>query len=284
MSEDGKNALIDLGDVSKPATALIEKVSSAVGGLFKPYQIKRVARAEAEAAMITAKSEIEVTELHRRAMHRFVEEEALRQQNMEQITQKAIPKLSEDSTPERLDDDWIANFFDKSRLVSDEEMQELWASVLSTESNRPGSYARRTVNLISDLDKSDAQLFAALCAFGWSVGNVVPLVFDVQASIYNQRGINFSTLSHLESLGLVQFNNIAGFSRLELPKAFPVHYYGRPLPLEMQADKGNTLDLGKVLLTKAGQELAPICGSAPVEGFYEYVANQWKAHVAETKP
>ena len=31
------------------------------------------------------------------------------------------------------------------------------------------------------------------------------------------------------------------------------------------------LDIGKVLLTKSGQELARICGSKPVDGFYDYV-------------
>ena len=33
------------------------------------------------------------------------------------------------------------------------------------------------------------------------------------------------------------------------------------------------------MLTKIGQELAPICGSQPVEGFYEYVKEQWKEHL-----
>ena len=52
------------------------------------------------------------------------------------------------------------------------------------------------------------------------IGDVVPLVFNVQAEIYNKRGINFNTLGHLESIGLIQFNNIAGFKRLNLPKRF----------------------------------------------------------------
>ena len=46
MSEPSQ--LAALGDVSKPASKLIEKVSDAIGGIFKPYQIRRGARAEAE--------------------------------------------------------------------------------------------------------------------------------------------------------------------------------------------------------------------------------------------
>ncbi len=70
------NSMINLGELSKPATVLIEKIGDAIGGLFKPYQIKRIAKAEAEAQIIDAETQIQVTELHRRAMHRFVEEEA----------------------------------------------------------------------------------------------------------------------------------------------------------------------------------------------------------------
>jgi hypothetical protein len=286
MSDE--NPLAKLGDLTKPATVLIEKISEAVGGVFKPYQIIRVAKAEAEAGRIQAEAQIQVTELHRRAMHRFLEEEAKKQSNIEAITGAAIPLLEEKSSPEGVADDWITNFFDKSRIVSDVEMQSLWARVLAGEANAPGTFAKRTVNLLGDLDKSDAELFVRLCGFGWQIGNVAPLVFDVQASIYSDQGINFNSLSHLESLGLVQFNNLAGFSRLGIPKSATVFFYGTPVTLSFPAEKDNKLDIGKVLLTRAGQQLAPMCGSKPVKGFYEYVYEKWAAKnlvpKSETEP
>jgi hypothetical protein len=45
-------ALVNLGDISKPATVLIENISDVVGTVFEPYQIKRVAKAEVEAEKI----------------------------------------------------------------------------------------------------------------------------------------------------------------------------------------------------------------------------------------
>jgi hypothetical protein len=48
-------------------------------------------------------------------------------------------------------------------------------------------------------------------------------------------------------------------------------YYGRPLELTLPADTDNQLSIGKVLLTQAGQELASICGSMPVDGFFDFV-------------
>ena len=120
------NSLVNLGDLSKSATVLIEKIYGATGGIFKPFQIKRVAKAEAEAALIHAESEIQVTDLHRRAACRFIAEEAKKQSNIEEITRKALPLLNDDSKPDQMEDDWIINFIDKCRLTSDQEMQNLY--------------------------------------------------------------------------------------------------------------------------------------------------------------
>ncbi len=281
MADDNSTSIVNLGKLSKPADTLIKKVSGAIGDVFEPWQIKRVAKAEAEANLIKANSEIEITDLHNRAMHRFVEEEANRQENMEQITKKALPQLEDDSDPSKMDDDWVTNFFDKSRIVSDTEMQDLWASVLAGESNSPGTYSKRTVNFLGDLDKKEAELFVALCRFGWIFGKFTPLIFDSQAPIYNDKGINFSTLSHLDSIGLIQFSDLSGFNRQALPKTFAVSYYGQSLPLVMENEKDNKLATGKVLLTQVGHELASVCQAEGVDGFVDYVKEQWKKYLPE---
>ena len=145
-------SLINIGELSKPATVLIEKVSGAVGTIFEPHHIRRLARAEADAAMIKAEGEIRISEMQERALKRFIEEEGRKQENIEAITAKAIPHLNEDAKSEDVDDDWIVNFFDKCRIISDDEMQQLWARVLAEEPNAPQSFSRRTVNLMASLD------------------------------------------------------------------------------------------------------------------------------------
>lgn len=269
------NPLVNFGKLSEPATVLIKKISDAVGGIFKPYQIIRVAKAEAEAEKIRADSGIVVQDIHRRAMHRFLEEEAKRQKNIEDITQKALPNLNDDAKSENVENDWITNFFDKCRLISDSEMQGLWSRILSGEANVPGTYSKRTVNFLSDLDKSDAILFTRLCGYIWQSGNLL-IIYDVQNEIYNKNGINFGALSHLDTIGLIKFESLAGFKKIKLPKRFTVSYYGEPVELEMPKDSDNSMDFGKAMLTKIGQELAPICGSAAVDGFKEYVLEKWK--------
>jgi len=269
------NSIINLGDLAKPATVLIKKISDAIGGIFKPHQIIRVAKAEAEANRIQAESQIQVTDLHRRAMHRFLEEEATKQSNIEAITQDALPLLRNDANPEYVEDDWITNFFDKSRIVSDKDMQRLWSRVLAGEANSPGSFSKRTVNLLADLDKSDAELFTRLCGFCWMIGTPAPIILDAQADIYNRQGINFGSLTHLQSLGLVQFNNIMTFQRLQLPKVITITYGGRPATLSFPAEKDNVLQIGNTMLTRAGEQLATVCGATTVDGFYEFIYDSW---------
>lgn len=294
MSQQTSNSLVNLGALGKPIDILINKISEATGVLYEPRRIRRKAKAESEAAIISAKaeaavdiikteSEIEITDLHRRAAQRWIQEEAKYQKNMEDIIDEAEPHLNEEAEPDAMEDDWITNFFDRCRLISDTEMQSLWARVLAGEANVPGTYSNRTVNLLSDLDKSDAELFTKLCGFGWLIGKVVPLVFDEQAEIYTRHRINFSTLSHLQDIGLVQFANLTSFLKTGCPKRFTVLYYGKLLLLEMPGDINNTLEIGKIHLTKIGQELALISGSKPVDGFYEYVKAQWKQYLPKVE-
>ena len=276
--------IINLGDLSEPADTLIKKISNAVGVLFEPRQIKRVAKAKAEAARTEAQSEIEITELHRRAVRRWIEEEAQRQKNMEDVTAKALPQLNKKAQPDSVEDDWLVNFFDRSRIVSDDEMQGLWSRVLAGEANAPGSYSKRTVNFLADLEKADAALFTKLCGFIWVIGDLVPLVFHESAEIYNRHGINFKSLEHLDSIGFIQFSKMMGLSA-RIPKRFSVAYHGRPLTLEMPQDTDSGLPIGTVTLTHTGKELVPLCASKPVGGFWEYVENQWKEYLpkSETK-
>lgn len=275
MTDENNYSLINLGKLSKPMNTFVEKVSNAVGGIFAPYQVKRMAKAEAAAAIIRTQSDIDVSELKRRALNRFVQEQATRQENIESITRKAIPEIKDNANPEGMDNDWITNFFDKSRIVSDDEMQNLWAKVLAGEANSPGKFSKRTVNFLSDLDKSDAEKFTSLCAFGLQMGDVVPLVFNAEDEIYLKNGVSFATLSHLDSIGLVQFNNVTGFRLLGLPRRFSFFYGAGFIPMVMPKEEKNELEVGHALLTKMGQELAPLCGSKPVDGFIDYIRQKW---------
>tara|TARA_B100000959_G_scaffold267973_1_gene312129 strand:- start:2417 stop:3058 length:642 start_codon:yes stop_codon:yes gene_type:complete len=207
----------------------------------------------------------------------------LRQENIEKITENALSQLNDGSDPSAMEDDWVTNFFDKSRIVSDEQMQNLWSRVLAGEANAPGTYSKRTVNFLSSLDKKDAELFQTLCSFGWIVGSFTPLVFDPEATIYNDRELNFNTLTHLDSIGLIQFNSLQEFQRLRMPKKIVVLYCGQPLTLTLKKEEDNMLPIGHVLLTNIGKEFVNVCTTSGVKGFVDYVKGKWKKYLPDEK-
>ncbi len=279
--DKGSLLSIDLGNLSKPANTLMKKVSSAVGEIFEPWQMERKAKAKAKVDLIEAKSEIEITDLHRRAARRWINEEARQQENMEQITKKAFPHLKDDADPSKIEDDWVTNFFDKSRIISDDDMQNFWARTLAGEANSPGSYSKRTVNFLGGMDKRDAELFQALCGFIWVIDGILsPLIYDHNAAIYNDKGINFTALVHLESIGLIQFDFGFGYVVEKTPKEFTVSYYNKQsFTLTMEKEKDNQLSTGSALLTQTGKELSRICDAQEVDGFVDYVKSRWKEYL-----
>lgn len=287
MSEENQfvanSLIVQAGELTKPANTLVEKIYDAMGGIFAPYQTRRVAQAKADAALTAKRTELEITDLEHRAAIRWIEEEARHQRNMEGITAKALPQLTDGADPSTVEDDWIVNFFAKSRLVSDEVMQDIWARILAGEANAPGSYSKRTVNLLSDIIKEEAELFTSLCGFAWMIDNARPLVFDMQKDIYKNRNLSLIHLKHLESAGLIQVYS-SGLVRINIGKTFVVRYYDRDLLLTFPKEEDNSLDVGEVDFTASGRELASICTAAPVEGFWEMVTEQWKEYHPQEIP
>ena len=176
------NPLMNIGDLAEPAKALIEKIADAGYILYEPKHIVAVAKAQAEAAKIQAESEIEIaktkaevakiqagseieiTDLHRRAAQRWIAEQGQQQASIENTTIKAIPQLKEDADPNAIEDDWIIKFFDKSRLVTADEVQDFWASILAGEANSAGSYSPKTLTTLADMNQKSLTLFNTFCS------------------------------------------------------------------------------------------------------------------------
>ncbi len=270
------NELIpNFGDLTKPATVLIEKISDAIGGIYKPYQIRKVAEAEAQAKIINAKADIEITQLQARAMQRFFTEEAKKQHNIETITSKALPLINDNAPTEKVEDDWITDFFDKCRLISDDKMQTLWSKVLVGEANAPGKFSKKAIDLLSLMDKKDAESFSTVCRFAANLGDPTLMIYNTKDSFYRQNGINYSTIMHMESMGLVQQNTLTSFNR-ELKKSRGyVIYFSERLWVDLSELDPPVFDVGQVVFTHAGFELYSVCEPLPIPGFLDFIKQLW---------
>lgn len=289
MGDGPQNALVHID--GKAVTTAIEETSKGIGGFFRPWQIKRVAKAQAAADLIKAESDIKISGLQRRALHRFLEEEALHQANMEAIAQLAMPQLADGANREQVDDDWMSNFFDKCRGTSNEEMQIRWSRILAGEVNKPGSFSKRTVNFMADLDRADCEMFTKLCCFRLYIGKTdprdqefIPFVSEIKQPIYNDNGVHFDSLTHLDNIGLIKFGELGGyFARENVTERSPVRYFDTTLYIEMPQGGKFNLNIGRVMFTQVGDELARIAGGTPLPGFLDHVRALW-GHLLQAAP
>jgi len=276
----------DLAGFSEPTKTLIERCSNALGALAHPYQIVRVAKAESKAELIKAQGQIEidkvkaqgvieVLEVEERALARLVHEEGKKQQNIEGIVAKALPEVEDNARPESIEEDWLSNFFDKCRLVSDDEMQFLWGKVLAGEANAPGTYSKRTVNFLQSLSKDEANKFQLLCRFSIASDGSLPAIYDIKDEIYKQSGLSFSDLQNLQSFGLMVYSPIGGYTLRDIGREFLVDYFSTKLSVRMPEASPVDLDIGHALLTDLGKQLARLCALTPIEGFANYLVEKW---------
>lgn len=267
---------INLGELAKPATVLIEKISACVGVLYEPIYIKKIAKANAAANKIDALSKIEISEMEERTLKRILHEETKKQNNAENIIKSACEGLNANSDPSTIDEDWISHFFEKCKIVSNSQMQRIWGKLLSAEANKPGSVSKKTIELVATLDKNDAQLFTNLCSFVVSdgIGQLLPFILSTEKSIYTSMGINFESLTHLAYLGLISFNSLSGFNYTSQSQELVLFYCGRLIKFIFK-NSNTPLHIGSALLTKAGKELAPLSGSRPNEEILKYFISEW---------
>jgi uncharacterized repeat protein (TIGR03899 family) len=260
-------SLLSLKDLSEPATKLIEAVKDAIGVLYEPTHVRRMAKAEVDATLIKKEGEAKVEELARRASERIQNRELRRQQNIESIVATALEQLPSSVSNEPVDDDWVSQFFEQCQDVGNTEMQTLWAKLLAGEIAEPGTYSRRTLNLVRLMSMDDASLFTKFCSY---IFHGDEFLFHIRLRQSDQylltKGFSYRNLLNLQNVGLIESGDIEICASKEKP--FYLSYFEERLKLGIP--KHYNLDsrgIGATVLSKTGQELAPICGASPDVGY-----------------
>lgn len=115
----------------------------------------------------------------------------------------------EEVSDEPVDPDWFARWREAAQDVSNEEMQQLWARLLSGEVKKPGSFSLQTVSLLRNLSSKQAGWIAALAPF-----IIVAWIFKNCDDLLAEAGLTFDALLELESLGvLTGLDAIGGISQ-----------------------------------------------------------------------
>ncbi|MCC7521997.1 MAG: DUF2806 domain-containing protein [Flavobacteriaceae bacterium] len=257
----------------KPIEKLIDTVSKGIGVLYEPkrikkkadaeaYRVEKIEEAKAKGLILKADAEIEIIE---RARERFAHKEINRQINLESIVEKSTKYLGESVSEEPVDEDWRNKFFNKAQDVTNEDMQEIWGKILAEEVTEPGKIGFRTLEVISNLSKVEAQLFEKACKIAFSGGMI--LKFDRENS-FEDFGINYSSLLILRQAGLIYDSDTLNVTYNHINQlGGTILYFGNKIIL-CNKENSKEYKFNQVKFTPAGNELMQ---SIDTEKNYEYL-------------
>ena len=211
-------------------------IRDGIGALLSPWQIRREGRARAEvraeemARLAQAEQDIadiragrkridvkgnivetpaeeetnyvhlDISGLLRKAHNEELLREAKRQINLSRIAlateEEAAIEQDSEVASEQPDPDWLSKWRTSAQDVSDEEMQQLWARILSGELKRPGSYSFHAVELLSRLSAADARI----------VSEIAPYVVDGFIPKGADKEFGFGKLLIMQELNIIQLN------------------------------------------------------------------------------
>jgi hypothetical protein len=261
------------------AEKLADTVRHVVDIAVGPDRIRARAQAQADSALILAEGRAQVQDIEARAVERLRKRETRRQCNIESITVKALDALPppEQISSNPVSEDWTSRFFEECQDINDEEMQQIWARILAGEIARPGSFGRRTLSIVRDLEKEDTHLFAKICDFVWHVPptSPIPVIPNFNAAFVTAAGITFSTLTHLKSIGLIELDYGREYSLDVNLKAITPSYFGQSVSLRTQGGQERKLILGHVLFSGAGVELHRIVHGQPNQDHRNLALDMW---------
>lgn len=271
----------------KPIEKLIDVVSNAVGGLLKPWQTIRVAKAQAKSDSIIAieqaktnaiiEGDTEKVQYLEAINERLVNKEKRRQKNIENVVTVAgtILQTEEKVSEESVNQDWATRFFDIVQDVSDDEMQLLWGQILAGEIKQPKSYSLRTLELLRNMTKEEAELFRKVAQFTLKQGNVFLFSAD---GVLEKFGISYSAIAKLIEIGLLQPGDFVhkNYSPHKMKDNLIGIIYGDLVIIINQKSAAQKISIPIRLLTTPGKELARLISIIPNIDYIKELASTIK--------
>jgi hypothetical protein len=177
-----------------------------------------------------------------------------------------------DQTQTEIDDDFLNSFERFCSDSSDEKMQRLWARLLAGEIRRPGSYSRRTLRALYDMDSRTADQFTRVSAGA---------LRDMIIVDSDERPEALETAIELEAAGLLSGAGGILHYTLRANDRGVALLAGNRLGLAVAVASGATIPLEALPLSPVGKELLTLLPPPDEESTLRSIAEHLKAKGAE---
>ncbi|MBO4845815.1 MAG: DUF2806 domain-containing protein [Lachnospiraceae bacterium] len=169
------------------------------------------------------------------------------------------------------DFDWFVRFYEAVGNVSDEEMQDIWAKILASEISESDSFSYRTIDILRNMSRKDAELFVRICSHSFTDGP--ERMFLPNDKRYLEKcGIQYIDIMRLNEQGLM-FNDSTISLSIEINKDQKILLANNELVLTIAATDGKEIvaNLNQYPFTESGKELATlVVEHASDDDFIEY--------------
>lgn len=243
----------DLTGLSEPLTKLVDVIANGCKWIAEPYQIKRIADANAYASSVQSKEDFKqglrnsLLEYTQRSMLSVRENRQI--ENLANIINyagqelQAIDKIND--TP--VSPEWSSRFFDYAQNICDEEIQIIWGKILAQETATPGKFFKRTLNILHNIEPFEAKWFTELCEF------VIDDTF-VHMDILHAGYFKFSKLQSMIDCGLLN----AKECNIPLDDANIIHFKSHYLKKVTSNPNPKSFFMKGFTLTDTGSQLYKI--------------------------
>ena len=139
-----------------------------------------------------------------------------KQKNKNNIVKIALEELKEqqhllsEEKIKSIDEDWLNMYFDAAEKTSKAETQYIWGRLLAGEFTNPGSVPKTLIHILSIIEKEQARAFVEICKhciYSLNEDILNPVYFCdifIDKEYWSYKGIDISTISELESIGLLK--------------------------------------------------------------------------------
>lgn len=162
-----------MGALIEVNTDGLAKLAETIGGWFgwNARAIEHNAEAEAYAAVrkVDAENAANLARLEgeEQVANYIIAREKRKMNNAKSVVQLAQTQFAKEEqvSKEQVNQDWVNRFFTIVEDVSDIEMQQLWARILAGEVKKPKSYSLRTLEVLRNMTKEEANLFVKATSY-----------------------------------------------------------------------------------------------------------------------
>jgi uncharacterized repeat protein (TIGR03899 family) len=235
-----------------------------------------------EAQTNSPNSEATQSEILDRAIGRMLFQQLKSQLNIEAVTANTAEILKDEPAVSAIpiDEDWKTRFFKIVEDVSDDEMQIIWARILAGEIKEPKSFSLRTLELLKNLTKHEAEIFTKFAELRLkSEDHHFILNGKEDEFLKMEMGIRFMDILLMTELGLIASEDILEFSFEALqdsPQTELIEFGTKGFLFHREAFSGKH-GVQVLVLTKMGVELSKLIPQKTNSKYIELICSSFKS-------